>query len=492
MLVSPKNINWQEAVHNLSVCASGYGLEPSVIGHLRSAKNVLIACSGGADSVYLLCALVVQAEALGLRLHVAHYNHRWRGKDSTADANFVESIAQSFELPYICGIRSENEVAFTETTARELRLKFLRESALRLNCDFLIFGHHLDDIFETQLQRIARGSSSDGLAAPRPVMAFDGLPTHLRPLLHLRARDIRSSLKAASIPWREDSSNDDVSIARNALRKKTIPEMANSLDRDPAIGAARSRTLLEEDAVALDVISRQKLPEAYALSPILSRSTLRSLPPALIRRALTHWLSGHGLIGSVGASSMDTLIHTLISTKKDHRLSAGFHYIVIDANTVSYKHADNYLQSEVLVPACLRIGEKVILSDGALIQAKMVEISPDLRSQIDSGEVDPTKEAILAVQDKSNFNIRGWLDGDVFFPLGAPGKKKLKDWFIDRKIPKPLRKTLPLFINDSGEVLWVPGFAPAESCRVRPSTNWALRLTYLATNSLYYTHVIKE
>ena len=484
MLFSPSKFKWQEAVHSLSKCSTKYGFEPTAIRHLHSAKNVLIACSGGADSVYLLCALIAQQEALGLRLHVAHYNHRWRGVESAADADFVESIAQTFELPFICGIRSEDEVAFSETNAREIRLKFLRDSARESNCDFLIFGHHLDDIIETQLQRISRGCSSDGLAAPRPVMIFEGLPTHLRPLLHLRAKDIRNALKAASIPWREDSSNEDVSIVRNALRKNILPDLANLLDRDPAIGAARTRLLLEEDAVALDIISRQKLPDAYAHAPTLQRAALCALPLALMRRALTHWLSGHGLIGSVGASSMDTLIHTLIGPKKNHRLSAGSHYIVINANTVSYEHADNYLRSDVLVSTILKLEEQVILSNGAIIQAKMVELCPDLRSHIESGKVDPNKEAILADQGESILNIRGWHEGDFFFPLGAPGKKKIKDWFIDRKIPKPLRNTLPLFINESGEVLWVPGFAPAESCRIRPSTNWALRLTYKARNPI--------
>jgi tRNA(Ile)-lysidine synthase len=484
MQVSPKKINWQEAVHSLNKSASKYGFEPTVIEHLRSAKNVLIACSGGADSVYLLCALIAQAEAIDLRLHVAHYNHRWRGKDSTLDADFVESIAQSFELPYIYGNRLDNEVAFTETTARTLRLKFLRESAKKLNCDFLIFGHQLDDIIETQLQRIARGCSSDGLAAPRPVMTFEGLPTHLRPLLHLRAKEIRAALKAASIPWKEDSSNDDVGIARNALRKKMIPDMANALGRDPAIGAARSRLLLQEDAVALDVISRQLLPEAYAHAQALERSALCALPPALMRRALTEWLSGHGLIGSVGASSMDTLINTLISSKKDHRLSAGSHYVVIDANTVSYEHADTHLDQQGLPPAYLKLEEQVILPNGALIQAQVVKICADLRARIGSGEVDSNKEAFLADQGESSFNIRSWQEGDCFFPLGAPGRKKLKDWFIDRKIPKPVRKSLPLFINESGELLWVPGFAPAERYKVQPSTNWALRLTYQTRNSL--------
>jgi hypothetical protein len=143
-----------------------------------------------------------------------------------------------------------------------------------------------------------------------------------------------------------------------------------------------------------------------------------------MRRALTEWLSGHGLISSVGASSMDTLINTLISSKKDHRLSAGSHYVVIDANTVCFQHADTHLHQQVLPPAYLKLEEQVILPNGARIQAKLVKICADLRVRIGSGKVDSNKEAFLADQGESSFNIRSWQEGDYFLPLGAPGRKK--------------------------------------------------------------------
>jgi len=432
----------------------------------------------------MLCLLVARAEELGLKLHIAHYNHRWRGEESDLDAAFVESLAAAFKLPFLSDSRPANEAAFTETTARALRLDFLRKAAKSHHCDYIVFGHQLDDIIETQLQRIARGSASDGLAAPRPVAVFDGQPTHLRPLLHLRAGDIRMALNATSIPWREDRSNDDVSIARNALRQQIIPDLADALGRDPSVGAARSRRLLEEDAAALEVLARQYLSDAYGHAPTLSRATLRAVPTALLRRALAEWLSGHELIGSVGASAMDLLIETLCSDRLHYRMSAGAHFILIDADTLSWEHQDASAQHQALQPATLKPGEPVFLSTGALVAAEVVELDAELRQQIESGSIDPQVEAIVACEGEPTFELRAWQPGDRFQPLGAPGRKKLKDWFIDRHIPQAERKTLPLVLNASEEVIWVPGFPPAESCKIQPSTKKALRLTYQTTNPL--------
>lgn len=479
---APKMINWPEAARALHRRVGDRAFEPAVLEHVRGAGAVLVACSGGADSVFLLCSLVANAHSLGLRLHVAHYNHRWRGGDSDADAAFVQSLARAFKLPFLSDTRPDNEAAFTETTARALRLDFLRKAAHRQKCAFILFGHQLDDIIETQLQRIVRGCASDGLAAPRPIAFFDDEPTHLRPLLHLRAGDIRMALNATSIPWREDSSNDDVSIARNALRKQIIPDLAAALGRDPAMGASRSRRLLEEDAAALDALSRERLPEAYAHAPILQRAALRSLPPALLRRALAEWLNGHDLIRSVGAPAMDVLIETIRSQRERYRMSAGAYYILIDADTLSWEHEDASTSREVIQPATLEPGEPVFLSNGALMEAEVVELSATLRSRLESGSIDPSKEAIIAYHDEPSFEIRAWQPGDRFHPLGAPGQKKLKDWFINRRIPKAERKRLPLVLNASAEVIWVPGFPPAESRKIQSATNKALRLTYETRN----------
>ena len=331
---------------------------------------------------------------------------------------------------------------------------------------------------ETQLQRIARGCASDGLAAPRPVALFDKQPTHLRPLLHLRAGDIRRALQANKIPWREDRSNEDISIARNALRRQIIPDLRDALGRDPVVGAARSRSLLEEDAAALDLLARKYLPSAYAHAPTLDRARLNSMPTALLRRALAEWLSGHDLLSSLGASAMDLLIDSLRSKREQNRMSAGTHYILIDGDTLSFEHQDASDQFVGLQAAVLCIGETLFLSTGAFIDAEALELTDTLRQHILRGDIDPLREAIITHPEEDSLVVRAWQPGDRFHPLGAPGGKKLKDCFIDHRIPQAERKTLPIVFNASQVVIWIPGFPPAESCKISPSTKRALRLTY--------------
>ena len=171
--------------------------------------------------------------------------------------------------------------------------------------------------------------------------------------MDLRAGDIRKALKASKIPWREDRSNEDMSIARNSLRQQIIPDLGDAIGREPAIGAARSRRLLEEDAVALDLLARQYLPAAYTHAPTLDRVKLNAVPTALLRRALAEWLSGHGLLSSMGAPAMDRLVESLRAEREHNRMSAGSHYILIDADTLSFEHQDALDQLLELQPAVL-------------------------------------------------------------------------------------------------------------------------------------------
>jgi tRNA(Ile)-lysidine synthase len=343
----------------------------------------------------MLCILFDRAQELGLSLHVAHYNHGWRDEDSDADAEFVRSLADAFSLPSTVGKRPSNEAAFTETTARTLRLEFLREVARREQCEVIAFGHQLDDVLETQLQRLARGAGSDGLAAPRPVARFDHHPAHVRPLLHLRAGDIRMSLNASMIPWREDLSNEDLGIARNALRKQIIPDMDESLGREAALGAARSRRLLEEDATALDELARERLPEAYVRAKELSRETLRSAHQALVRRALAAWLSDQGFIGSVSAPAMDLLVETVRSARRKFRMSLGQDFLVVSAESLSVEQGSTGALENELRATSFQTGESVFLSTGALIVSERVELDELTRNRIESGEIDPASEAYL-------------------------------------------------------------------------------------------------
>lgn len=481
MLDIPQELNWPKLAGELSERFDADRIESSVRVRLEAAetRNVLVACSGGADSVFMICWLFARRVELGLDLHVAHYNHRWRRDASDLDAEFVRALAEALGLAFYEGKRPKKEAAFTETTARGLRLDFLRKTALETGCASIAFGHQLDDILETQLQRLARGVGTDGLAAPRSVASFHGLPTHLRPLLQIRSGDIRMALNAIGIPWREDSSNEDTDIARNALRHEVIPDLIEALDRDPAIGAARSRRLLEEDATALETLARERLPGAFAGEEKLSRSVLGSLPRALLRRALAAWLNAHGVIDSLSAAALDLFIDGLLSERDSSRQSAGSRLLCYDSREIWIEEENceaplQHVQFEA--------GESVVLSSGYVIDSELLTLKEASRQAILRGNLNPSNEAVLMLPPENLLDVRSWRPGDRFRPLGAPGTKKLKDWFIDRRIPKKERKQLPVVTTVKGEIIWVPGFPPAERLKIDVQTKQALRLTYRPRN----------
>ena len=252
--------------------------------------------------------------------------------------------------------------------------------------------------------------------------------------------------------------NENTNIARNSLRMQIIPDLGDALGRDPAVGAARSRLLLEEDAVALDLLARKFLPDAYAHAPTLDRARLNTVPTALLRRALAEWrLSGHNLLSSLGAPAMDLLIESLHTEREHNRIGAGKHYILIDGDTLSFEHQDASDQFVELHPAILDIGETLFLSTGAFIQTEALELTDTLRQQI-RGSIDPLCEAITYPEEDSLAYALGNL-AIAFIHWAQPGCKKLKDCFIDRHIPKAERKTLPLVINASQVVIWIPGLS---------------------------------
>jgi tRNA(Ile)-lysidine synthase len=293
------------------------------------------------------------------------------------------------------------------------------------------------------------------------------------------------ALRSLGIPWQEDSSNHDALIARNALRHEVIPSLFEALDRDPANGAARSRRLLEEDATALDLLSRERLPDAFSAEDRLGRAALCAQPRALMRRALVAWLSGHGLIGSFSAPAIDLLVDAIRIDDGTDRFSAGARFVCLDADSIWIEEEEEEEADEEPLPhVAFEPGESVMLPNGCMLESERIDLDAEARGAVLAGKTNPWVEAILLMPDEAPLEVRGWHPGDRFRPLGAPGTRKLKDWFIDRQIPKRERKRLPVVLTSSGEVVWVPGFPPLERLKILPDTKQALKLTYRQGNSL--------
>ncbi len=240
--------------------------------------TLAVACSGGADSVYLVHALQEflsshpnfrnESSKFNVQLStfdvppplLLHANHGLRGAESEGDQEFVENLARSVGWPLVTG-RLPVPARATEAALRDLRHTFFRRAlADRPHPVALLFGHHLDDAAESVLMRLVRGSGAAGLAAPRALHEVRPGWFHLRPLLGLRRTEIRQILVNQGLTWREDSSNSIPDPFRNKLRLELLPALAIAAGRDPAPGLARARELAEEDDDALNHWLDQLMP----------------------------------------------------------------------------------------------------------------------------------------------------------------------------------------------------------------------------------------
>ena len=448
---------------------------------LNSATNrrLLLACSGGADSIFLLHVLLAYAANKPTYIVLAHYNHAWRPA-ADDDARFVACLAQRWNLPCVIEKnRLAHDLPFSETTARELRLDFLRKKACEHRCEWIVFGHQMNDIVETQLLRIARGAGTVGLAAPRTVHVFKDYPNHLRPLLGLKADTIRSMLKTAGIPWQEDCSNQDDSIQRNAVRHRVVPEMRAVMDRDILVGAAKTRERIEEDAEALECWSLETYKAIRVTSWCLNLARLRPAPVAIVRRCLYLWLREHFDVQKLRPLLIEALLQAIVDREKVFTRSLGQFFISVDGDCLRLinnappceKHEANYL-----LP--LTVGGTIRCLRGATLSVEQVDLTSTDLKRILAGQVNCAHEAYVKVANLDQFLIRYWQPGDRYRPLGFAGSKKLKACFREQKLSKMERSILPIVTIENSSIVWVPYLPPAENFKLDTKAKTALRLTY--------------
>ena len=210
-------------------------------------RRIGLAVSGGADSVALLALMAGLQATHGFDAVVLHVDHGLR-PDSADDARFVKSLAAACGLPFHAlrtRVRRRRGESL-EMAARRVRLSFFARMTSSLKLDAIATGHHADDVAETFLLRLARGSGPDGLAGLKPVSHVDDV-TFIRPLLNLRDADLRRFLRERGLAWREDSTNADTSIPRNKVRHVILPFLREHLDPRITEHICKSAAILRGD-----------------------------------------------------------------------------------------------------------------------------------------------------------------------------------------------------------------------------------------------------
>ncbi|MDI1335040.1 MAG: tRNA lysidine(34) synthetase TilS [Lacunisphaera sp.] len=245
-----------------------------------------VAFSGGADSLALL--LLIKAHWPGRAIVALHFNHRLRGRESDADERFCRKVCAGLGVKLCVGRWRSAHQGASEAETRTARHGFFAKEMKRLRSRALWLAHQQDDIAETLLMRLARGSGTGGLTAPRPVLVMADGRVHLRPLLTLKKSELLAALQQAGAKWREDSSNAKGDFFRNRVRRAVLPAWAKAAGRDALAGAALSRERLEEDDAALEQWLDQLAP--LGRDRQLDLRKLAGMPRAVTRRALHRWL----------------------------------------------------------------------------------------------------------------------------------------------------------------------------------------------------------
>ncbi len=305
-----KSINWPAVAGALAAQISHAELHPAAMlralaEHRRETRRGgrpsrwALAFSGGADSLALL--LIFWAEGAGRwgrDFIVLHFNHRLRGKDSRADEKFCRRVCAALGVKIVVGdwgvgralrptVGRKARPTVSEAAARAARHAFFAREMKRRGSRLLWLAHQQDDIAETMLMRLARGSGTAGLAAPRPVQALADGRLHLRPMLALQKANIVSALRKAGAEWREDASNEQPDYFRNRIRRMVLPAWQKAAQRDARAGAAHTRELLEEDDTALECWLDRLGPLRRG---VLDLRVLADTPRAVVRRALHRWM----------------------------------------------------------------------------------------------------------------------------------------------------------------------------------------------------------
>ncbi len=295
---------------------------PAAVARLdrsRKSEGWAVAFSGGADSLALLMLLWTHRPERRARLVALHFNHRLRGRAADTDEKFCATVCAALGVRFVAARWHAVRPRVSEAGARTARFAFFEREMNRRKIRVLLLAHQQDDIAETLFMRLARGSGTAGLAAPRPVQVHPGGRLHLRPLLTFKKAELVAALRKAGASWREDATNETDDFFRNRVRRSVLPAWVRASGRDALAGAALARERLEEDDGALEAWLDR-------LAPVRRRgldlSRLAGVPRAVWRRALHRWLLAVRPETDLSRQGFESLL-AAVQRGRDTRFSLG-------------------------------------------------------------------------------------------------------------------------------------------------------------------------
>jgi len=442
--------------------------------------RVLVALSGGSDSVALTLLLHEIASTTNFTVvGVVHLNHQLR-QASADDELFCRRLAKSLSLPIEVGradvrSRAKDEQISLEEAGHLERQTFFKRIACKFRADCVATAHTRNDQAETYLMRLIRGAGPQGLAGIWP--RFGKV---IRPLLNVSRAELRNYLTCNHQSFREDETNNDVSITRNRIRHELLPFLEERFSPGVIEVIARQSVIARNDSEWLELTAKN------------IGSTLINYEDEVV-----------GLNAKELCQQPRALASRIVKQALEYVTGRGIHFIHIE-QVLNLADADGSKVSKIDLPGChverrngqIRIGAPQsrevhsFSNQGFSYQLAIPgEVNvPEAGLVISAEQVSGTKlnkDKLVARGDTVTISgghivpplvVRSWQPGDIFRPLGLDGHKKIQDLFIDRKVIRSERYTVPIVADTNRGIVWVVGHTVAEDFRVTSSTEGMLVL----------------
>jgi tRNA(Ile)-lysidine synthase len=454
-----------------------------VEGLLKYGERIIVAVSGGIDSMVLLNLLVSLRDKFHLELIVGHVNHTLRGRESNGDQQFVEETAKRHGIRCIVARIATKEYAGAmkmsiQDAARELRYAFLKELHNSSSADWIATAHQADDNAETLLLHFIRGTGLQGLRGILPKREEERI---IRPLLFARRYEIAAYAKYRHIAFREDSSNSKDTYSRNALRHKVLPVLEQYINRGIVHTLNTNARLFEQTGrlidhahdVALSDCVRSQDSHTYGV-----RVKKLSAHPVEMQQALFHRLFSR-LPGAPVSYTSIAQIMRLCNAQVGKRIQLNKRWNII-------REREELVLSDLLEDAPIDLS----LESYGILRGSGITLTVEQSGAIGTGFKKihrrryprwATTEYVDADTLRFPLRLRKWQKGDWFIPLGMKGRKKVSNFLSDVHIPARQKKTI--YVLSSGDdILWVCGVRLDNRFRVLEHTQNIARLQFSREN----------
>lgn len=451
---------------------------------MPSSAEVVVAVSGGVDSIVLLDMLMCLARRndIGKRnLHIAvvHFNHRLRGVEAENDANFVRETCKRYDIPcYIAWADVERfaeiQSMTLEQAGRELRYKFLEFIAYKRRADAVLTAHTLNDSVETVLMNMLRGSGLTGLSGIPAQRPFGEHTKLLRPLLGMKKAEIQEYATLRGLSWREDASNSQSVFRRNKIRNELLP----LLERDYSSGI-------------VDVLHRTSQIISGA-EDIVRDAVERAMPTALIEDEFQPYI---GLTITSLRVQKHFLQTEMVRRVVQRRFGLALSFDAVD-RVLALMDAEVGTKADIMRGfIALRDRTAILLSPAPGVHNLNVRVEKNNRydfggwqiilEEIDRKNVKFTADPAVEFLDTRllpyRLTLRTWQPGDVFTPLGMKGTMKVSDYLTNSKISFFNRQNILVLtaaMPEGEQVVWLCGLRLSDQFRLAPDAHKALRLEF--------------